>query len=281
MKTLSAGLTTHIGQEVTTLATCWKVTWKNGTILGFTDHVEDLIISAQLYQAALGYSPTAVQTRAGLEVDNLSVLGVLDRSVIQPSDVHAGKWDLAQVEIFQVNYLDLSQGTIPLRRGTLGEVTLRTSGWEAELRGMMQSLTQQLGRLVTPACDADLGDARCKINLGVITDGTVNGSVTAVASRLQFTDSGLAQAADWFGNGKVTFTSGPNNGVAREVKTHAAGGVLTVQEPFPFTISVGEFFTALAGCDKLYATCGNKFANKINFRGFPHLPGVDRLVNGS
>ncbi len=31
----------------------------------------------------------------------------------------------------------------------------------------------------------------------------------------------------------------------------------------------------LAGCDKSFATCKAKFANALNFRGFPHLPGND------
>ena len=28
-------------------------------------------------------------------------------------------------------------------------------------------------------------------------------------------------------------------------------------------------------CDKRFATCKAKFANALNFRGFPHLPGND------
>ena len=34
-------------------------------------------------------------------------------------------------------------------------------------------------------------------------------------------------------------------------------------------------FTISAGCDKAFATCKAKFANQLNFQGFPHLPGND------
>ena len=37
----------------------------------------------------------------------------------------------------------------------------------------------------------------------------------------------------------------------------------------------GDTFSVVAGCDKKFATCKAKFANALNFRGFPHLPGND------
>jgi uncharacterized phage protein (TIGR02218 family) len=38
---------------------------------------------------------------------------------------------------------------------------------------------------------------------------------------------------------------------------------------------VGDSLTLLAGCDKSFETCRDKFANHLNFRGFPHMPGND------
>ncbi|MGE3292612.1 MAG: phage BR0599 family protein, partial [Geminicoccaceae bacterium] len=37
-------------------------------------------------------------------------------------------------------------------------------------------------------------------------------------------------------------------------------------------------FTIRAGCDKRMETCGAKFANTANFRGFPHIPGQDAVL---
>jgi hypothetical protein len=34
--------TQHLADEVTTLATCWKSTRRDGAVLGFTDHLRDL-----------------------------------------------------------------------------------------------------------------------------------------------------------------------------------------------------------------------------------------------
>jgi hypothetical protein len=41
-KTISPALAQHLAGEVTTLATCWKITRRDGAVLGFTDHVRDL-----------------------------------------------------------------------------------------------------------------------------------------------------------------------------------------------------------------------------------------------
>ncbi len=40
-------------------------------------------------------------------------------------------------------------------------------------------------------------------------------------------------------------------------------------------MAAGDGGTAVAGCRKTLATCKSKFGNVVNFRGFPHIPGVD------
>jgi uncharacterized phage protein (TIGR02218 family) len=46
----------------------------------------------------------------------------------------------------------------------------------------------------------------------------------------------------------------------------------------PAPLAAGDVFTVTAGCDKRFATCSGRFANALNFRGFPHLPGNDFVV---
>ena len=42
MKSTAPELAAHLACEVTTLATCWKITRRDDHVLGFTDHVRDL-----------------------------------------------------------------------------------------------------------------------------------------------------------------------------------------------------------------------------------------------
>jgi uncharacterized phage protein (TIGR02218 family) len=67
--------------------------------------------------------------------------------------------------MFLVDYADLGQGILKLRRGWLGQVSVRDGMYVAELRGMTQKLQMAVGELFAPDCAADLGDARCGVDL--------------------------------------------------------------------------------------------------------------------
>ena len=92
--------------------------------------------------------------------------------------------------------------------------------------------------------------------------------------------SSKTQANGYFANGLVTFTSGANTGQSMEVRefsTKRFGLFL----PMTSVITVGDSFTVIAGCDKRFDSCVGKFNNALNFRGEPHVPGTDKLLETS
>jgi hypothetical protein len=117
MKSISGALAQDLAGEVTTLATCWQITRRDGEVLGFTDHVRDLEVDGVTYRAASGYTRTAIRGTADIAVDNLDVESVFSDDGIIEEDVRAGKYDFAEVRMFLVNYQDLGQGILKLRRG--------------------------------------------------------------------------------------------------------------------------------------------------------------------
>src|SRR6185312_11155797 len=162
------------------------------------------------------------------------------------------------------------------------EVRREGDAFTCEMRGLADRLAQESGRLYTAACDADLGDARCTINLSdPAFIGT--GAVVSRASNARLTVSGLDVFADgWFTAGRLSWTTGANVGLAIEIKTHtASGGTVTLDlwQTMPEPIADGDTFTITAGCDKRFATCRDRFANTQNYRGFPHIPGNDFVVS--
>ncbi|KAA0072514.1 hypothetical protein CIW50_24715 [Tardiphaga sp. P9-11] len=44
-------------------------------------------------------------------------------------------------------------------------------------------------------------------------------------------------------------------------------------------IAAGDAFTVTADCDKMLATCRDRFGNVDNFRGFPDIPGNDFVMS--
>lgn len=275
MKSSSTQLAAHVVGETNTLATCWMVTRRDGMVLGFTDHDQDLTVDGLLYQASTGYTRSAIHAIADLSVDNLDIESALNSDTLSADDLRAGLWDGAEVEIFFVNWQDLTQGKIILKRGTIGHVELQDAVFKAELRGMTQQLQQQIVELFTPDCRADLGDNRCKVNLTALT---VIGTVTAATDRYGFTDSARTEAASYWNGGLVTWTSGVNQGRKIEIGSFS-GGVFSLYLPVPGVIAVGDAYSLQPGCDKSFTTCKNRYSNGNNFRGEPYIPGSDIVYN--
>lgn len=277
MKNISSELSAHVGKATTTLATCWKVTRTDGQIFGFTDFSRDLVISGVTYKARTGYTRTAIETNSALAVDNLDLEGAFSDVAITELDLNAGLWDYAQVQIFQVNRADLTQGVLKLRTGRIGEVKADRGMFTTELRGLLQNVQQNIGRVFGPGCDADFGDPRCGLNLASFT---VTGTITGVTSRQIFADSARTEADGFFNYGKITFTSGDNNGLSMEVKTSLnAGGAITLQLPMPFAVQADDTYSMRRGCAKDRPACIG-YSNIVNFRGFPDVPGTDQMVSG-
>jgi uncharacterized phage protein (TIGR02218 family) len=169
-----------------------------------------------------------------------------------------------------------------MRKGNLGQVTRGRTAFQAEVRGLAHKLNQSVGHAYGYGCDADLGDARCTIDL---TDPLFAGSgtVASVIDARRFTVSGLGTFADtWFSGGKLIWTSGANAARAMEVKRHAVSITqvsIELWQAMSEAVAIGDAFTITAGCDKQFTTCKAKFANTVNFRGFPYMPGNDAITS--
>lgn len=278
MKNISSELAAHIAGEVTTLSTCWKVTRRDGTVLGFTDHDNDVEYEGINYYAETGFTPSAVQSSIGFSVDNLDIQGMLDSTAITESDIMAGLYDYAEIQVFMVNYTDLSQGKLILRTGWLGEVSFSKNHFVTEVRGLTQALSQKIGDVFTPVCRAIFGDSKCKLDLIAYTEASI---VTSVSNNRVFMASSLSNPTGYFDYGIIKFTSGSNNGFKMEVKNYVLDGSITLVALMPFDISEGDEFEITTGCDKNFQTCINKFNNAVNFRGEPHVPGMDKILETS
>lgn len=279
MKQISNELQNHIAGEVTSLATCWKLKRRDNVVFCFTDHDRDIVFESLTYKASTGFTPSTIASTASFSVDNLDIEGMLSSVSIMEGDVLAGKYDFAEIEIFLVNYNDLSQGILKLRRGWLGEVSIQKQQFVAEVRGLTQRLSQTIGELYSVSCRASLGDSRCKVDLG---SHTVTGTVTTVVSNQEFKDSARTEANGIFSLGVITFTNGANNGLSMEVKEYyynpSFGGRVVLALPMPNLIAPGDGYSLIKGCDKTIGTCFNRFNNVNNYRGEPSVPGLDRML---
>ena len=277
MKSLPPALQAHLASGATTLCWCWKIVRRDGVVQGYTDHDVPVSFDGLAYEAASGFVASDVQSTLGLAVDNLTVLGALSSATLNEDDLAAGLYDDADVEIWRVNWTSTDQRVL-MRKGSLGEVKRGKTAFSAEVRGLAHRLNQPVGRVYSYSCDADLGDARCTRDVSS-AQFTAVATVAGVIDARRFTVSGIeSYATGWFSAGKLTFTSGANAGRGMEIKRQAGTGIelwQAVSEP----VAAGDAATLVAGCDKQFTTCKTKFANGINFRGFPYMPGNDAALS--
>jgi uncharacterized phage protein (TIGR02218 family) len=274
VKTITQTQADHLAAPVTTFCTCVRITRGDGVVLAFTDHDQDLSIAGVTYLAAQGFDATPIQSSGNLAVDNLEVIGRLDDVRITERDLLTGVYDAAEVEFLLADYARAEAVTV-LRYGTVGEITLGPTGqFTVEIRGLTQRLNTALGELYGPTCRALLGDSRCGVSLAA---HTFTGTITAVSEERILSVSGCAAADGSLNGGVLTLTSGLLAGRSMEIKAWATP-TLHLFLPMPYGMAAGDTFSAVRGCDKTLATCRDTFANVVNFRGEPYIPGTDKTL---
>lgn len=274
MKTVPASIRTQLDSAVSTLCYCLRLTRADDVVMGFTDHDQDVVVDSVTYQAETGGNLSAIAAQDGLAVDNLELAGFLDSAAITEDDIRAGVYDFAAVEVFQVDYANPAGGRMILRTGHVGEVSSEAGTYKAEVRGLLQAYSQQIVELFSPACRADLGDSRCKVDLAGFT---VTGSVTSLTDNRRLADTARTESDGYFTFGKITFNSGENAGLSMEVKAYTVGN-LELTLPMPRPLAIGDTYTLVAGCDKSLNTCINRFNNLDNMRAEPYLPGINKAL---
>ncbi len=276
MRILHPGLQAHLAGGATTLARCWTLTRRDGVTLGFTDHDRDITLAGVIHQAGAAIDPSELSVETGFGAGGADAVGALRSGGVTEADISAGLYDSAHVELRLVNWSDTNARQL-LDVYEIGEIRRGPDSFTVELRSLAHRYDEERGRIYAARCDADLGDARCGV-----ANSPLAASVLSLASGGRLRLSGLgALAAGLLQGGRLTFVSGANAGHAVEIREHELVGTDAVISPWiapPRTVAAGDAVTVTRGCDKSFETCAGRFGNTANFRGFPHIPGNDFLL---
>lgn len=264
-----------------TFARAWMIRRADGFRLGFTDHDRALSFGGIVFAPDHGMSARAVVQGTGLSVDNSEAVGALSDDAISEADIIAGRWDAAELKLWEVDWRD-TQNRRLIFAGSLGEVARSNGAFRAELRGLAEPLNAARGRVFHPRCAARLGDQHCRFAL-TGEDYQAELAVNAVEDgRIFRFDSFPAYEAGWFERGVLSVPGGVAAGLTGAIKNDRAlpDGKREVElwQGLGLSPEVGDVVVMTAGCDKRAETCRLKFNNFLNFRGFPHLPSEDFLM---
>lgn len=167
-KTISGGMTTHLGLNNTTLAKFVKVKQRDGTIVGFSEYDRDFTIDigdgdgSITYPAKNALRMSGSKSRHDIKIDQFEIVGHLESTAITIQDLRAGVWDDAEYHSFAANYNDVSIGDIPLSRGHFGKVVTKNAEYNIEMLSLINRYNVDLLRTYTVACYVELGSTGFK-----------------------------------------------------------------------------------------------------------------------
>lgn len=257
---------------VTSVAFGWRLERSDGVTLGFTSHDRDVIVDGVTLHANPGMKPTSIVETVGLETDGLEAGGALSSSAINAADLAAGRWDAARLEIFLFDWTNPGAGKRILAVGEFGSVSYSNDAFEAELLGLTRMLDRPVVPQTSPTCRATFCDAACGLNLARFRN--VRTVASAHDDSITFT---TAITANSFAYGHLRWLDGTNTGLEADIIANTTAAVTLAQSQH-FRAQPGARIEVIEGCDKRLETCAGRFANAINFRGEPYLPGNDLLT---
>jgi uncharacterized phage protein (TIGR02218 family) len=253
-KTVPSALLTHYALGTTTMAHAIRITRTDGTVYGFTEHdISDTISGVTYVADDPGFSVDQIAIAAGCDVGNFELRALDFGTVFTSADIAGGLWRNAAWLLFRYNFrqgppiTDIDE----ILAGTFGEVEIRDGVLVVECHDLRRYLNQPVGSARSKTCRYRLGSSTmatggpCMVDLDESgANYTVPFEVTHVTgtARLVFRDSSLngVLAADWFGEGSVTFETGNLAGISAKVYSYAADGTFTLSVPTMMAIVVGD-----------------------------------------
>lgn len=261
-----------LAEELTHLALCWRLVRRDGVALGFTSHDRPLLVDGLRHAHRPGMTASAVVLGDAVAADDMEVAGALSAGALTATDLLAGRWDGAALQLYLVDWRDPDGGRQVLAQGTLGDIAVGAgsdAGFLSELIGPGAALAASVVETCSPECRAELGDARCRVSLR--GRERLTSVVGAEPDRVQL--AGIV-AGD-HGQGELAVIDGPQAGLTRRLLAENAGWLVFDE---PLLLTAGTRVHVREGCDKRFATCRDRFGNARNFRGEPHVPGGDLLT---
>ena len=261
-----------LGQPLCAFAFCWRLERRDGVTIGLTSHDRALVARGLHYAPSPGVTPSAILRGGDGAADLTEISGAISSAAIAQADLDAGRWDGATLLLNLTEWTDPGALWMELARGELGSIEQSGASYSVALRGLAASVLERVVAPVTsPTCRAVLGDRACRVDMRprqrIVTVTSVAGDEVVCA--------GLAEGAYPFG--ALRWLGGTNAGISHHIVDQDGDALFLADAP-PFAVAAGTRALLSEGCDKRLASCSGRFGNAANFRGEPHLPGMDLLT---
>jgi uncharacterized phage protein (TIGR02218 family) len=227
----------------------------------------------------------------GLESSTISLTLMADDTILTSAGVPYikaigdGFLDGASITVFKVFADDWSvmpllwnasqpKGWVTMFSGVVRDTKISTNEAKITVVSLSYKFETALPlNAFSPSCSNTLYDTKCGLFQGSHQMSALTGGPGD--TNFKFTVYGIT--AD-YALGTVEFVEGPNLGVKRTIiEVDVPSETVTVSQPFPVQPS-GEEVRVIKGCDRKLSTCTTRFANQLNFRGFPYVPNPESIA---
>lgn len=282
----------HLAGSSTTVCLFGKITsvpyWGSETI-GFTNNTRDVELGAHpdiVFRSAPGLTPSVVEMILGTESSNLENVLQFEAEGITESDIEAGKWNYAKIELWLMNWQALEMGEFVIAKHIFGEIRNLQTFFKVETEGLNSLLQKQFGNVAQRVCRiAHVGTETCQLDLdGETSDGfsiTKTLEIDSIIDEYHIVlirDENVPD--DFYTNGKMTALAGTNAGLSRETKVGTGEDTDYIQvilkRPFPFPLTEGQTVSMLIGDDKSLERC-RYLEQVINRKAFDWIASVEKL----
>jgi uncharacterized phage protein (TIGR02218 family) len=278
-RAISIALQAHLDSRVTTYCLALTITPVSGAVFGLTNHDVAITYSGVTYVAARGFDGSALASSEGQGVDNAEsniLVAQIGELGITAAQINSGYLDDATFQVLLVNYADLTQGSVIVGGGRVGEIRSMDGLLGAvELRSWSQLAKQK--SVIWPtsiSCLATFGDATTGCGAPLIWTSTQTITSIGTETDRKIIASALAGATDFYKDGLVQVLTGLNAGKSIEVEAFTVGGIVNLAHPAPFAFANGDTFKIRQDCAKTIAAC-KAYGQLPNMRALPWLPVAD------
>jgi len=179
---------------------------------------------------------------------------------------------LSTLTVYRTHRNDLAKETVVIFKGDVQTVAFTNNNREVNMK--VAPITTARSRIIprfvySNLCNHMLYDARCKISENDASfEKFLNVSAVSADKTVLTVDTAGSFGSDFFEQGFIAFDSDFRMVIAQG---GAGNNDLTIHLPFILS-PLSQTVRCLAGCKlRIQLDCVNKFANGINFGGFPYV----------
>lgn len=164
MRQISESFAARLASGVTKTCLCWRLSRKDGVVIGVTEHDRLLHVEGVAYEPSGALAAGELTSSTGLQPGQAGAMGALSSEGISEEDLTAGLWDGARVDVLRVDWA-YPEDYVQVWTGRFSEITRGALGFEAELVSLKADFERPVGRVFSRRCEAVLGDAQCGVDL--------------------------------------------------------------------------------------------------------------------